>query len=200
MHVPVCAMQMTETQPDSTVASHGPSVFNLKSNRDIPRFDMPLLLGSLSTASRSCFACAHPNGERFLLTTASSVAHATKVEVWKPGEEEPYLATVSYYCADSDLAALSIVDNLGPSGRAGGKKTYRGGKGALGAGRAHKIRDAEKASGRVEELMDDEDRFWEGVVPLQLGPLPNVQQAVEVRNAIWKGVFIVKQHLISLKP
>ena len=163
--------------------SRGLSVFTLKSTRDIPRFDMPLLLGSLSTVSRSCFACAHPCGEYFLLTTASSVAHATKVEIYKPGEEDPYLARVSYYCPDSDLAALSIMDRPRPSGRAGGRKTLRGAGSAsrAGGGNSEKTTSPQtRADVSSDNLVDDEDRFWEGIIPLRIGPLPEVQQAVEV--------------------
>ena len=56
----------------------GPSVFRLRSVRDKPRFDMPLLLGSLSSSTRSAFACVH-EGRRYLLTTAGAVAYGTQV-------------------------------------------------------------------------------------------------------------------------
>ncbi len=74
----------SEAAPQQAPGSQGPSVFRLQCVRDKPRFDMPLLLGSLSSCSRSAFACTH-GGERYLLTTASAVSFGTQVRADQRG-------------------------------------------------------------------------------------------------------------------
>ncbi len=46
--------------------------------KDLPRYDMPLLLGSVRAITRTATAVAH-RGRRFLLTTASGVIYSTEV-------------------------------------------------------------------------------------------------------------------------
>jgi hypothetical protein len=54
------------------------SVFMLRIVKDMPRFDMPLLLGSVHTLQRTAAAVAH-RGRTYLLTTASGVAYSSEV-------------------------------------------------------------------------------------------------------------------------
>ena len=74
-------------------------VFKIQCIKDMPRFDMPLLLGSLSAVSRTAFACLGEDGTALLVTTAGAVTHCKKIEVFKPGEEQPFHAVVTHYSA-----------------------------------------------------------------------------------------------------
>lgn len=55
-----------------------PHVVRLSIVKDLPRFDMPLLLGSVLTLKRAA-TCVSYGDETYLLTTASSVLYASKV-------------------------------------------------------------------------------------------------------------------------
>ncbi|GAX72673.1 hypothetical protein CEUSTIGMA_g129.t1 [Chlamydomonas eustigma] len=83
-------------------------VLRIRCIKDTPRFDMPLLLGTLSNLSRTAFACNY-NGNKYLVTTANAVSYCTKVEVFVPGISEPYLAQVQHISMEHELAVLRVT-------------------------------------------------------------------------------------------
>ena len=119
-----------------------------------------------------------------------------KVEVFKAGEEAPYRAQVSHYSPELELAALTIVerDTKKTSGSSSPKAAGSGGAGRRGAAAAAAAAGKSSRAARAgvvasspsggaveeaEEDLDDEERFWAGVQPLQLGSLPRLQQDVQ---------------------
>jgi hypothetical protein len=54
--------------------------FDIHASLQVPRHDMPLLLGSVRTITRSGFAVTY-QGQDYLLTAASAVVHATQVSL-----------------------------------------------------------------------------------------------------------------------
>lgn len=66
---------------DGNEAGPGPSscpVLRIQCVKDMPRFDMPLLLGSLTNITRTAFACTY-KGKPYLVTSATNVIYSTQV-------------------------------------------------------------------------------------------------------------------------
>ena len=118
--------------------------------------------------------------------------------MFKAGEEAPYRAQVSHYSPELELAALTIVERATKK-TAGGSNPKPAVAGSRGAGRRGAAAAAAGKNGRTAragvvasspsggavdeaeeaEELDDEERFWAGVQPLQLGSLPRLQQDVQ---------------------
>jgi hypothetical protein len=79
---PWCADGSKAGQRQQQQNPSGPnqSVFRVRAVCDTPRFDMPLVLGSLRTRSRLATAVTYAGG-RYLVTAASGVTHATQARV-----------------------------------------------------------------------------------------------------------------------
>mmetsp|Transcript_105898 Transcript_105898/g.332041 ORF Transcript_105898/g.332041 Transcript_105898/m.332041 type:complete len:455 (+) Transcript_105898:1-1365(+) len=71
---------------------------------------MPWSTSPQTTSAASAFALVL-QGERFLLTNAHAVHHASLVELQRPGEDCKYLAKVVCRGPDCDLALLEVVDD-----------------------------------------------------------------------------------------
>ncbi|MEW5317183.1 MAG: hypothetical protein WDW38_008508 [Sanguina aurantia] len=111
--VSASAVTSTETTSSLAVATapqDGVCVVRLSVINEPPTFDIPLLLGPMLRVSCTAVAVSHSSGRNYLVTTASSVAYSTKVQVHHPGRVRPFSARVSVLAMDLELALLVLED------------------------------------------------------------------------------------------
>eukprot|EP00927_Polykrikos_kofoidii_P065917 TRINITY_DN6160_c1_g1_i1.p1 TRINITY_DN6160_c1_g1~~TRINITY_DN6160_c1_g1_i1.p1 ORF type:complete len:630 (-),score=118.00 TRINITY_DN6160_c1_g1_i1:39-1928(-) len=83
------------------------AVFKVLATHSEPYYVMPWSTSPQSTSNASAFALAL-DGDRFLVTNAHAVHHASVVELQRPGEGTKHLARVVCHGHDCDLALLDV--------------------------------------------------------------------------------------------
>eukprot|EP00198_Chlamydomonas_reinhardtii_P003862 XP_001693198.1 DegP-type protease-like protein [Chlamydomonas reinhardtii] len=131
---------------------------------DLPRFDMPLLLGTFRSSTCNAVAVVH-GGQRYLLAPSAAVAYGSQVRVYLPGREKPFPARVAHLAVDCELAALELI----------GSSSSSNGSNGSGSSSSSSSGGSAAAAAAVEE-------FWGALQPYQLADqgLPALQAAVGV--------------------
>eukprot|EP00928_Gymnodinium_smaydae_P020658 TRINITY_DN17991_c0_g1_i1.p1 TRINITY_DN17991_c0_g1~~TRINITY_DN17991_c0_g1_i1.p1 ORF type:complete len:595 (+),score=110.65 TRINITY_DN17991_c0_g1_i1:55-1839(+) len=83
------------------------AVFKVLATHCEPYYTMPWSTSPQTNSAASAFALAL-GAERFLVTNAHAVHHASVVELQRPGEGTKHLARVACYGPDCDLALLEV--------------------------------------------------------------------------------------------
>ncbi|KAG2494831.1 hypothetical protein HYH03_007072 [Edaphochlamys debaryana] len=84
-----------------------PGVVRLQCVQDVPRFDMPLLLGSFRSSTCNAVAVSY-GGQSYLLAPAAAVIYGGQVRVSLPGRDKPFPAKVAHLGLECELAALQV--------------------------------------------------------------------------------------------
>ncbi|KAG2436883.1 hypothetical protein HXX76_006402 [Chlamydomonas incerta] len=137
-----------------------PGVVRVTCVQDLPRFDMPLLLGTFRSSTCNAVAVSH-GGQRYLLAPSAAVAYGSQVRVYLPGREKPFPARVAHLGVDCELAALELIGSSSSSSSGGGSSSSSSASSA--------------AAAAVAE-------FWGALQPYELAAqgLPALQERVGV--------------------
>ncbi|KXZ43010.1 hypothetical protein GPECTOR_107g155 [Gonium pectorale] len=89
-----------------------PGVVRVQCVQDLPRFDMPLLLGSFRSSTCNAVAVSYC-GVPYLLAPAASVAYGSQIRVFLPGRDKPFAARLAHLGYECELAALELAGGAG---------------------------------------------------------------------------------------
>ncbi|GIL89429.1 hypothetical protein Vretimale_18914 [Volvox reticuliferus] len=98
--------ELAEKEGEMT-ASLLPGVVRVQCVQDLPRFDLPLLLGSFRSSTCNAVAVSYGD-ESYLLAPAASVAYGSQVRVLLPGRDKPFAARLLHLGMECELAVLGV--------------------------------------------------------------------------------------------
>ncbi|GLI69644.1 hypothetical protein VaNZ11_014314 [Volvox africanus] len=84
-----------------------PGVVRVQCVQDLPRFDLPLLLGSFRSSTCNAVAVSYGDGS-YLLAPAASVVYGSQIRVLLPGRDKPFVATLLHLGMECELAVLGV--------------------------------------------------------------------------------------------